>query len=246
MRRFVSVSVIVGVMCLAGTAQAAPELSAAYAKPMWMQTAMMVRTELSSDDSDKPEAEQADEREAFSAPPVGERTSNRVPIAAQPASPQEMAYQRERYERGLSLHRAGIITTIVGGVAVLPLTVGFIGTAFGGNSTLGAVFGIGLVGAAGAYYTGGFLASLGAFNATRAMNSAFGTQISTGVSIGGMVASSAGILLTPIFLGGFAPIIGIICGVVQIQQVKRALGDLGVAEFRIAPTPNGFAMSMRF
>ena len=237
---------VVWAVCLATSAQAAPDLSAAYAKPVWMQTAMMVRTELAQDDLDKPEGETSGERDAFSPAPIGESTSSRSLFQGEPASPEEMARQRDRYERGRSLHRAGNITTLVGGVAVLPLTLGLVAAGFSGDPGLTAVFGVGLVGAVGAYYTGGILSSLGALNATHAVNAAFGTQVRTDFAIGGLVSSTAGILLTPIIFGGFAPIVGIICGVVQLQQVDRALRDIGVAEFHIVPTPRGFAMSMRF
>jgi hypothetical protein len=213
-----------------------------------MKTAVMVRTELAQDDLDKPEEVNgtAGERAPFSAAPLGEASSNPSIAFAEPASAEEMAYQRDRYERGRSLHRAGNIATLIGGVAGLPLTFGFVVSALDGNDGLAAVMGVGLVGAVGAYYTGGILSSLGALNATRAVNAAFGTDVRTDLAVGGIVASSAGILLTPFVLGGFAPIVGIICGVVQLQQVDKALKDIGVAEFHIAPTPQGFAMSMRF
>jgi hypothetical protein len=237
---------VLGAVLLAGSAQAAPDLSAAYAKPVWMQSAVMVRTELAQDDLDKPEGETSGERDPFSPAPIGQATSSRTPLQGEPASPQEMARPRDRYERGRALHRAGNITTLVGGIAVLPLTLGFVASAWNGNNGAASLLGVGMVASVGAYYTGGILSSLGALNATHAVNAAFGTQVRTDFAIGGLVSSTAGILLTPIVLGGFAPIVGIICGVVQLQQVDRALAELGVSEFHISPTPQGFAMSMRF
>lgn len=242
---------VVGALCVASSAQAAPDLSSAYAKPVWMQTAVMVRTQLTQDDLDKPESEgdssqEAGSRDTFTPAPMGETTSSRTLIQGEPASPEEMARQRDRYERGRALHRAGNITTVVGGVAVLPLTIGFIAAAFNDNAGAASVLGVGMIASVGAYYTGGVLSSLGALNATNAVNTAFGVNVNNQIAIGGIISSTAGIVLTPFVLGGFAPIVGIICGVVQLQQVDRALHEIGVVDFQIAPTPNGFAMSMRF
>lgn len=239
-------SIGLATLCLMGSAQAAPDLSAAYAKPVWMASAAVVRTELAQDEWEKPEEDTTYGRDDFTAPSSGEAVSTQAARDAQPASPQEMARMRDAYDRGLRLHRVGNITTLVGGIAVVPLSLGIIASAWSGNGGLTAVLGVGVVGAVGAYYTGGFLSSLGAFNSTRAMNAAFGTDVSTGFAIGGMVSSTAGVLLTPFGLGAFAPIVGIILGSVQIRNVKRALDDLGVADFEIAPTPQGFALSLRF
>ncbi len=239
---------VVGAVCLATSAQAAPDLSAAYAKPLWMQTAMMVRTELAQDDLDKPEGpdETWAREDTFSAAPVGEATSSRSVGQPEPASQAEMARQRDLYDSGRALHRAGNISTLVGGLLVVPLALGTFAAAWGGNDGTAGILAVGTVGAAGAFYAGGILSSVGALKATRAMNAAFGMNVPTDLAVGGIVSSSAGILLTPLVVGGFAPIVGIICGVLQLQQVNRALHSIGVADFQIAPTPQGFAMSMRF
>ncbi len=166
---------VMGGLCLATSAQAAPDLSAAYAKPLWMQTAMMARTELVEDDLDKPNDEQApatpDEsvqpsrssRQFTPAPSGASSSPSTAPALGQAlASPQEMARQRDRYERGRKMHRTGNIMTVVGAAAFLPLSYGLLVTAFDGSTVLATVFGIGVVGSIGSYFAGGIVSSVGA------------------------------------------------------------------------------------
>lgn len=207
---------------LAHNAQAmqAPKLSAAYAAPpVWVaKQAQEAPVAPTADDLEKAEETTA------------------------PTDAARMAMERERYDRGRSLHRTGNVMFGVGAGAFVPSLYAFMVGLFSDQQGLATAGALGLIGSVGAFYTGGILSSVGAMNSTRAVNRALGLNISTASSIIGLVATGVSLFLVPVA----GPVIAVICGVVQMSRARAGLRSVGLADVRIAPTGQGIALQARF
>ncbi len=169
-----------------------------------------------------------------------------TPLTSSRDAPVDMAFERARYRKARRMHRVGVIMTVVGGITVIPLSAMASGGVFARTGSAAAVLGLLSVASGGSYFIGGIVSSVASFTAVRVVNRVFGLGVSSQFAIGGMVASSVGWLAIPLVIGGFAPIIGVICAAVQFRHIDRALDSAGISQLHLSPTPNGLALSLRF
>ena len=207
--------------------QSAPELASCFALP---STGLMDAL-LTGDDVDKP----AQVQQTASVP-------SRVVVS------DERAEQlRLQFERGSRTHRTGVILAIGGAIVVPTSGIVLLGAAFGGNEPVAAIAAVTFIGSSIAYITGGVMASMGAITATRAVNEVLGLQLPMGVAWGGVVLSTVGLIAIP--LGGIGlagPLLGAVCGAIQMSTANRALYRAGLASIQVMPTTNGLQLVGRF
>ena len=203
-------------------------LSDAWATPVWIQNAVL--------------NEPAAETHALS---TSEETVVQTAVAVG-LDASQMRAAKDRYFSGLRLHRAGNIALVLGAVSVIPFAVLTVGAAFGRSEGLAVLGATGVVLGIAAFYTGGILSSVGAIQATNAVNAALGLNLSRTVGFGGVITTLIGIPTGFFGVGLIGPVVGVIAGVVQLQLPKRALEEAGLVDVEFVPTGRGFAVTGRF
>lgn len=157
-----------------------------------------------------------------------------------------MEQQRARYQSGRRMHRAGNWMVPIGGGVMVVSAFTFLVAAFAGDGGLAALTAFTAVGGFVTFYAGGILSSVGALRATGAVNQALGIDIPRTAGFAGLGVSAGSGLLMPFGVGVAGPIVGVICGAIQMRYANTALENAGLGSLRVSPTLNGLALSARF